>query len=142
VAGAFGNIFLVVHEFLDLPAGKGGFQQLAGVQVFHCRRSPGLVVELPGRIALQQDASSGTGELHHRGELPLPIRGADKLDEDADHPVEGFVQIGRWPILCEHVGQAELDRDATTSCQSPGLFDRDRGDFNRGDVQALLCQPD
>jgi hypothetical protein len=103
--------------------------------------APRLVLQLPGRIAMQQNAPACAGGPLHGGELAQAFFGACKLDENPEHPIKRIFQFGRRPVRSKQIGRNEIHLHAASGSQLACFAHGNRGNFHRRQFQSLLCQP-
>ena len=113
-------------------------QQFARVEVLDLGGAAGLVLELLGRIALDQQQPAGLERPLDVAEHPRAQRRRAELKEDRHHHVE---RLDR-PCPCVEIGLFGADRHAALLRQRARLRERGRREVHRQHVEALLGEED
>src|ERR1700674_542326 len=138
MAGAFGDLRLILANFRDLQFGEGGAQQRLGVQVRGERRPAGAVFELLRGIALQQQPAPGLQAAHDVRKQSLSHRRYGELHEDRGDTIVRCLR----PRIGVAIRDGKIHAHPLRGRKAAGLGDTHFGDVEGVHRQAAAGEPD
>ncbi len=115
---AFVHLALFFRDLQIAKIAERLLQQRARIEMLELLRPAGAVIQLLGRIALQDEQAAGLERAAHAGPFQRSLRRRRELGEDLDHDIEGRFRIG--PGM--HVGLHQIRRLTLRSAASARAF--------------------